>query len=212
MIDGEGPPAGESQVRVRNATATKAAVLASAERLFAERGFAGTSMRDLAAASGVSQPLIQHHFGGKDALYAAVLRHSMEDFVERTRDEATRTDLPISVAEDLTRLFAFLCAHASVMRIIGWARLEGKHDLVSGCEGIRLAMIGRIVRGQELGLVRTDIDAPSLAVMLEGLLIYWFENKALNRVLFDHEPDDEAFLRKAILLLERGIAPATPGA
>jgi TetR/AcrR family transcriptional regulator len=205
-------PVGEVPVRVRNAPATKAAVLAAAERLFAERGFAGTSMRDLAAASGVSQPLIQHHFGGKDALYAAVLRRAIDDYTVRSHEEASRTDLPVNIREDMTRLFGFLRDNASVIRIIGWARLEGKHDLVSGCEALRKAMICRIELGQALGLVRSDIDAPSLGVMLEGLLIYWFENKPLNRILFDHDPDDEAFLGKAILLLERGIASVSPGA
>jgi TetR/AcrR family transcriptional regulator len=207
MTDREATPVGEVPVRVRNAPATKAAVLASAERLFAERGFAGTSMRDLAAASGISQPLIQHHFGGKDALYAAVVRHAIDDFVGRTREASARTDLPINVSEDMNRLFGFLRNNASVVRIIGWARLEGKHGLVSGCEEIRLAMIRRIELGQSLGLVRPDIDAASLGVMLEGLLVYWFENKPLNRALFDHDPDDEDFLRKAILLLERGVSP-----
>jgi AcrR family transcriptional regulator len=52
-----------------------AAVLESAADLFAERGPAATSIRDIAARSRVNHGLIHRHFGGKDALVGAVLDH-----------------------------------------------------------------------------------------------------------------------------------------
>ena len=50
-----------------------AAVLASAADLFAERGPAATSIRDIAARSRVNHGLIHRHFGSKDRLVGAVL-------------------------------------------------------------------------------------------------------------------------------------------
>lgn len=50
-----------------------AAVLESAADLFAERGPAATSIRDIAARSSVNHGLIHRHFGSKDGLVAAVL-------------------------------------------------------------------------------------------------------------------------------------------
>ncbi|MCT7659025.1 TetR/AcrR family transcriptional regulator [Mycobacterium deserti] len=52
-----------------------AAVLKSAAHLFAERGPAATSIRDIAAHSKVNHGLIHRHFGSKDALVGAVLDH-----------------------------------------------------------------------------------------------------------------------------------------
>jgi AcrR family transcriptional regulator len=52
-----------------------AAVLESAADLFAERGPAATSVRDIAARSRVNHGLIHRHFGSKDGLVAAVLDH-----------------------------------------------------------------------------------------------------------------------------------------
>lgn len=52
-----------------------AAVLESAADLFADRGPAATSIRDIAAHSKVNHGLIHRHFGSKDALVAAVLDH-----------------------------------------------------------------------------------------------------------------------------------------
>src|SRR6201995_3207692 len=42
-------------------------------RLFAERGFEGTSIEEIAAKAGVSKPLVYEHFGGKEGLYAGVV-------------------------------------------------------------------------------------------------------------------------------------------
>src|SRR6478672_12599031 len=52
-----------------------AAVLESAADLFAERGPAATSIKDIAARSKVNHGLIHRHFGSKDGLVAAVLDH-----------------------------------------------------------------------------------------------------------------------------------------
>ena len=62
----------KKKAHCRDSEATRCAALDAAQHLFAEKGFAGTSMRDIAALSGVSQPLIHYHFGSKEGLYRAV--------------------------------------------------------------------------------------------------------------------------------------------
>jgi len=61
---------------VRSATSedltARAALREAALRLFAERGYAGTSVRDVAAAAGVSPALLFHHYGSKEGLREAV--------------------------------------------------------------------------------------------------------------------------------------------
>jgi AcrR family transcriptional regulator len=54
-------------------TGTRAAILDSARRLFAERGFDGASLRAVAGEAGVDPALVVHFFGGKEALFAASL-------------------------------------------------------------------------------------------------------------------------------------------
>ena len=53
--------------------ATRAALLDQATALFAERGYAGTSLEDVAAASQVTRGAVYHHFASKQALFEAVL-------------------------------------------------------------------------------------------------------------------------------------------
>jgi AcrR family transcriptional regulator len=53
---------------------TREQLLAAAERLFAERGFAGVSVRVIAAEAGVNWSLVGYYFRGKDGLLAEVYR------------------------------------------------------------------------------------------------------------------------------------------
>jgi AcrR family transcriptional regulator len=53
---------------------TKARVIAAATALFAERGFHGTTMRDIAERAGVNVAAGNYHYGSKKALYLEVLR------------------------------------------------------------------------------------------------------------------------------------------
>jgi AcrR family transcriptional regulator len=53
--------------------ATRAALLEEATALFAERGYAGTSLEDVASASQVTRGAVYHHFASKQALFEAVL-------------------------------------------------------------------------------------------------------------------------------------------
>jgi AcrR family transcriptional regulator len=53
---------------------TRAAILTEARALFAAQGYAGTSIRAVAAAAGVDAALVHHYFGSKDDLFVAALR------------------------------------------------------------------------------------------------------------------------------------------
>lgn len=52
-----------------SADATRERILAAALDLFSERGFDGASTREIAARAGVTQPLLNYHFSGKDELW-----------------------------------------------------------------------------------------------------------------------------------------------
>ena len=52
-------------------------ILSAAARLYALRGYEGTSMREIAAAAGVTKPLIYYHFESKQNLFSSLLRESL---------------------------------------------------------------------------------------------------------------------------------------
>lgn len=91
----------------RPASETREQLLAAAERLFAERGFASVPVRMIAAEAGVNWSLVGYHFRGKDGLLAEVYRrHCTTLNRERLRllGEARRTGLQLeSVIEAFVR-------------------------------------------------------------------------------------------------------------
>ncbi|WP_118133435.1 TetR/AcrR family transcriptional regulator [Oceanicella sp. SM1341] len=64
---------------------TRAKLLASARKAFAEHGFSATSMDDLTAAAGLTRGALYHNFGDKRGLLAAVVDQIDEDMAARAR-------------------------------------------------------------------------------------------------------------------------------
>jgi TetR/AcrR family transcriptional regulator len=60
----------------------RAAIVASASRLFAEKGFRGTTTRELAAALGVTEPVLYQHFRTKSDLYRAIIEAEIAEAQE----------------------------------------------------------------------------------------------------------------------------------
>ncbi len=113
--------------------ARRAAILNAAVRLFSEKGFRGVTTRALAAACGVSEPVLYHHFATKSDLYRAIIE---ERAVEGDRAIPAMIEEKFDcVADDrdfLVRLANGIIAwHAkdpTYARLLVFAGLEG-HEL-----------------------------------------------------------------------------------
>ncbi|HZC54461.1 MAG TPA: CerR family C-terminal domain-containing protein [Xanthobacteraceae bacterium] len=66
----------------RPSEVTRDRIMKAAERLFAERGYDGTSIRAIVAKARVNQAAINYHFEGKDGLYREVLRAAFRGMTE----------------------------------------------------------------------------------------------------------------------------------
>ena len=60
--------------------------LDTAHSLFAERGYAAVTMDEIAAAVGVTKPLIYNYFGNKESLYIACMERSGDALVEESSE------------------------------------------------------------------------------------------------------------------------------
>lgn len=89
-------------------------ILSEAGRLFANKGYEGTSMRDIAVACGISKSLLYHHFSNKDEIYARVAVGSTLELYLFVRDRIP--DGPPS-----QKIRAFMVATAEYFRRYRWA-------------------------------------------------------------------------------------------
>jgi AcrR family transcriptional regulator len=70
-------------LRERQAEATRQLLVSVARELFAERGYAGTSVEEIIQRAGVARGALYHHFPGKDALFRAVYDAVQADIASR---------------------------------------------------------------------------------------------------------------------------------
>jgi AcrR family transcriptional regulator len=138
--------------------ATRAALTATARRLFAERGYAGVSATEIVSAAGLTRGALYHHYTDKRDLFRAV-------FVELEAELSDEIGAAVADAADpatamLAGLDAFLatCEREDVVRIaltdapsvLGWREwreIEAEHGLGLISESLRAGMAaGTIVR------------------------------------------------------------------
>jgi AcrR family transcriptional regulator len=88
---------------------TRERVLRAAVRVFTERGFDATSMREIAARAGVTKPVIYYYFQGKKELYASLLRHVLEATDKVFAAEAARRGPAAARLRSLVATLVRLC-------------------------------------------------------------------------------------------------------
>jgi TetR/AcrR family transcriptional regulator len=187
---------------------TSLTVLRAAEQVFAKQGFAGTSMRDISRASGVSQPLIHHYFKTKRALYDEVKRlvvlRCEAHFAEAVLDTDPGKSLPEVV---LRRTFEFVKENPNFIRLGAWAQLEGDTEPWPGELEARANFSRMFSTEQQSGRMRKDLDPKLLTILSEGLLFAWWKYMESNRHLDKEERDemDEKILEAMVEVFLNGM-------
>jgi AcrR family transcriptional regulator len=69
----------KTPARPRNAEATRKAILLSARRAFADSGYDGAGVREIAAGAGVTAMMVNRYFGSKEQLFAEAVVQTMQD-------------------------------------------------------------------------------------------------------------------------------------
>ncbi len=145
----------------RPADNTRDAIVKTAVRLFAEKGFEGTSVREIVAKARVNQAAINYHFKGKDGLYLEVLKIAFEKLAEHagfdperlkalSREEALRSFVhqqlrPLLFRDEMSRyirLFALESAHPSKI-FLKFMATNTVSYLTTAVDIVRLVCAGR---------------------------------------------------------------------
>jgi AcrR family transcriptional regulator len=117
--------------RQRNPLRTRAAILDAAATLFAERGYAATSLADVGARAGVSRGAPGYCFGSKAELYRAILERAIEEVRAAVRSGRERALASGRSSDDILagaigEYFDYLHSHPIFVRLIERAALGGE--------------------------------------------------------------------------------------
>ncbi len=154
----------------RDSAATRRRLLAAATDEFAARGVAGARVDRIALAARANKRQIYDYFGDKDALFDAVLEAHIGSIVE-----ATLPIDPDDLAAYAGRLFDYHFEHPELVRLVQWARLEGRFTPASydkRADSYR-RRTAAIEEAQERGRATSRLAADQILTLLESLAVGW---------------------------------------
>lgn len=178
--------------RPRNAAATRDAILASARRSFAEHGYDGAGVREIAAGAGVTAMLVNRYFGSKEQLFEELLAAAMNAPAVMSSGNVQAENAPQTLARSLVdatggtpldgfRMIINSASNPGAADLIRTQIEKYHHRLVaSSIEGedaeARAALVLSLIAGfqfmrQMVGLSAfKDASPDTLAALLEPLL------------------------------------------
>src|SRR6202011_4017504 len=177
-------------------------ILNLAEELFAEQGFAGASMDELARRAGVSKPVIYTLVGSKEQLYRRCVERFSEELAIRLAEAAESESEPaLRLRAGIAAFFPFVEDHRRVWEALAWevtpfaaeaaAVRRRQTELVAGLLG---------ASAQRLGVEVDDLRVEATAHLLNGAV------EALARWWGGHEEmSAEQMTEWAVTLLLPGL-------
>jgi AcrR family transcriptional regulator len=180
--------------RRRDAEATRAAILAAAKTHFARSGYEGAYLRDIAVDAGVDAAMINRYFGGKEGLFAEVLRRAI-----RTDRLALFEGDRSSVGRELARVLATQSAHHNEDRLHAFQFL-----LRAATSPTTAPMLNEAVQERFMGPIREWLGGENAQVR-SRLISAFFIGLLVERLIRDEPLPDgerEAFVARLAPILQ----------
>ncbi|MGR3289775.1 MAG: TetR/AcrR family transcriptional regulator [Paracoccaceae bacterium] len=165
---------------------TKERLLEAAKRLFAERGYAGASVRDICAEADAGRNMIHHYFGSKEALFTAILDDfSTDTFIVPLRIIA---EPPTSQAEMVFQIEHFVreTLEALVGQRLVFKILVREQSPWQDLRAFRDGLVVFLKHAQDLGYVRREVNIEFIPSMILDRL----GNQVLYAELFANSEAD----------------------
>jgi len=157
--------------------------LQAARALFAERGFAAVTMDDVAAAVGVTKPLLYAYFGNKDRLYLACMAPAGEALVRTVVDAVAAADGPADALRlGLHAFFTFVDSDRDAWRVLYDETVPASGEVALRVAEYRerlTALVSQALLAQmpprRRARARTEVEALSTALLgaSEALARWW---------------------------------------
>jgi AcrR family transcriptional regulator len=173
------PPARKQGEQV----STSERLLIGSAELFREKGYAGTTTRALSALAGIQNGSLYHHVDGKEDLLYRLCVAALDDVATVFSAIAAEEPDPLPRLERLARRYVEQALgdrdrHATMLSEIRFLSPARREEVVARRDA-NVAIVEDTVRlAQEVGQVRSDIDAKYLTLALFNLLnwtIFWFD-------------------------------------
>jgi len=184
-------------MKERNADKSRKTILLAAENAFAEKGFFGARIDEIAAAASLNKRMIYAYFGDKEELYKQVLLQSYRK-MEEVEQQLIALDLSgeTLISNIICAYFDFLQNHPTFVNILMWENLnQGKYlqhieDSIIERKTIQY-FIHAIDEGKKAGVFRESIDSFQVVLSLITTCFSNFSNQYTLSKLFHTDLTDK---------------------
>ena len=162
---------------------SKTGILDLAIPLFAQSGYAGVSMRDIASVVGIRAASLYHHFPDKQTLYLQAMARAFEDKAQGFAEALTVTGTPEKRLAGFVRTFTTLMSKDPEFRALLQRELLDGDEVrlkLLASEVFREPFIAMEALADELA---PDCDAHMVAISMASLILYHLETASLRRYL-----------------------------
>ena len=189
------------------AGSTREAILLEARRCFAEHGYEGTSLNDIAAGVGIRRSSLLHHFGSKEGVYQAVFERALADWGQRINKAVD--DRPLETEEEgwtqvdrvLTAAVRWLADNPDFVRLVRHESLAaGSHlpfDLGEALRPFFQRAVNHFEREMGEGRLRKH-DPEQLIISGYGAILNYFSDVHFLQGLLGRDPMAEDAIESRI--------------
>ena len=175
-----------------NDITTKETILLAAERVFAEKGFKGTTIREVAKQAGIVNSLIFYYFRNKAELYEAVFQHAfdeLEDLIQQNLN--LELDRLGTVKALMFSVTDFAAKHLNLMRILNREIIDKGSIVQKITERYFKPLYDFasefLAEGKKEALFR-DVNPLQFLVSLMGMTVFYFVSDPLLEAVGVRDP------------------------
>ncbi|MDB5107486.1 MAG: transcriptional regulator, TetR family [Candidatus Binatus sp.] len=199
---------------IRRPGDTRQRVLHVAQALFAERGYRGTSLRDIAKRIGIKAPSLLHHFPSKQQLYVAVLDNMFESLENAANAIAWgRDDRQERMRRAIVDAIDFIVSHPAFVGLMSKEMADesgvGRQILKRRVPPLFTIAVNFILLGQRDGDFRAEVDPLHFMWSLNLITLGHFNTAAMSRRLWNLNLLEPAMIerrkREVIDMVERTL-------
>ncbi len=171
-------------------------ILEVAERLFAEKGFDGTSIRDIAKEAKINIAMVSYYFGSKERLLESLIFYRTSDLKNQLENLLQEDLEPIEKINKLIELYINrINSNRGIYRILHFEFTAKKRDqnLLAFSElkkGNLKSLEAIIEEGQKKGVFRKDVIIPLITPTILGTFFHFHMNKPFFENLLNLKTED----------------------